>query len=291
MCLTPTWPSSSKWSPAQMCLCFLCWLKGFPTRPSPVAWSLWTKQVQSAQMEPQSDHNIHTFYDFTPCLLCWLFIVIATESYHWLITPEMFRQTPGVWYITIGVNDSEWEPGLTLNISSFMTKCLYWHTEMEMWSADGCQACCDPRSCSYFVMFCCHQSVSVVSGGREKHAGAGTVSVQPPHPVRELFLCDAQWRGHIPHGRSVCHRVAELRGAGAAVFLFWPLPDHSAVGLLLRPQVTLEGQSECCIIRCGCAHTHSDQEVIKRQERKVCLLWTFTGHKSSIISVYIPSLH
>lgn len=90
------------------------------------------------------------------------------------------------------------------------------------------------------------------AGGREKHPGAGAVSVQPPHPVRELLLCDAQRRGHISHGRSVCHRVAELRGAGAAVRLFRALPDHPAVGLLLWPQVTLKGQSEeCIIISCG----------------------------------------
>lgn len=90
------------------------------------------------------------------------------------------------------------------------------------------------------------------AGGREKHPGAGAVSVQPPHPVRELLLCDAQRRGHISHGSSVCHRVAELRGAGAAVHLFRALPDHPAVGLLLWPQVTLKGQSEeCIIISCG----------------------------------------
>lgn len=207
---------------------------------------------------------------FTPCLLCWLVFVITTGSYRWFITPEMLQQTPGFWYITAGLDDSEWEPGLTLNISSYMTKCLYWHMEMEMWRTDGCQACCDPRGCSHFVMFCCHQSVSLVSGGREKHAGAGAVSVQPPHPVRELFLCKAQWRGHIPHGRSVCHRVAELRGAGAAVCLFWPLPDHSAVGLLLRPQVTLEGQSECCIISCGCAQTVTRNSSSDRKEKCVC---------------------
>lgn len=67
----------------------------------------------------------------------------ATGGYRWMITPEMLQQTPGVWHITTGLFSSEWEPGLTLNISSFMTKCLYWHTKMEMWSTDGCQACAD----------------------------------------------------------------------------------------------------------------------------------------------------
>lgn len=188
-------------------------------------------------------------------LLGWLVFVTATGGYRWMITPEMLQQTPGVWYIKTRPFNPEWEPGLTLNISSFMTKCLYWHTERGVWSTDGCQARSDLCCCSYFMTFCCHQSVSVVSGGREKHSGAGAVSVQPPHPVRQLLLCDAQRRGHIPHSRAVCHRVAELRGAGTAVCLLRPLPDHSAVGLLRWPQVTLEGQSEDSIISCGYAQT------------------------------------
>lgn len=57
-----------------------------------------------------------------------------------MITPEMLQQTPGVWYIDTRLFNSEWKPGLTLNISSFMTKCMYWHTEREVWSTDGCQA-------------------------------------------------------------------------------------------------------------------------------------------------------
>lgn len=182
-------------------------------------------------MEPQSDHNIRPFMIYI-VLLGWLGFVIATGGYHWMITPKMLQQTPGVWYIETRLFKSEWEPGLTLNISTFMTKCLYWHTERGVWSTDGCQARSEPCDFSYFITFCCHQSVSVVSGGREKHSGAGAVSVQPPHLVRQLLLCDAQRRGHIPYSRAVCHCVAELRGAGVAVCLLQPLRDHSAVGLL-----------------------------------------------------------
>lgn len=92
-------------------------------------------------MEPQSDHNIHIVYDSHHVFsgLAGLF-VIPTGGYRWMITPEMLQQTPGVWYIDTRLFNSEWEPGLTLNISSFMTKCLYWYTEREVWSTDGCQA-------------------------------------------------------------------------------------------------------------------------------------------------------
>lgn len=143
----------------------------------------------------------------------------------------MLQQTPGTWYVDTRLFNSTWEPGLTLRFSSFMTKCLYWHTERETWTSDGCQA-------SFFVAFfplCSNIGTyrwNSVSGGGEKHCEASTVPVQPPHPVWELLLCDAKPCGHISHGRVVCHRVSQLRCAGLAVRFLRPLPDHSAVGLL-----------------------------------------------------------
>ncbi|XP_078114656.1 polycystin-1-like protein 3 [Sander vitreus] len=62
-----------------------------------------------------------------------------TRDYRWMITPEMLRHTPGVWYVDTGLFDSTWKPGLTLRITSFMSKCLYWDIEHEIWSTEGCQ--------------------------------------------------------------------------------------------------------------------------------------------------------
>ncbi|XP_073320377.1 polycystin-1-like protein 2 [Pagrus major] len=66
-------------------------------------------------------------------------ILSRTEGYRWMITPEMLHHTPGVWYVDAQLFNTTWEPGLTLNITSFFCKCLYWHIEKETWSTDGCQ--------------------------------------------------------------------------------------------------------------------------------------------------------
>ncbi|KAM7014913.1 polycystin-1-like protein 2 [Tautogolabrus adspersus] len=66
-------------------------------------------------------------------------ILSLAGGYRWMITPEMLKQTPGVWYVDARLFNSTWEPGLTLRISSFMSKCLYWDIDNEKWSTDGCQ--------------------------------------------------------------------------------------------------------------------------------------------------------
>ncbi|XP_044062213.1 polycystic kidney disease protein 1-like 2 [Siniperca chuatsi] len=66
-------------------------------------------------------------------------ILNQTGGYRWMITPEMLQQTPGVWYVDTRLLNSTRTPGLTLRITSFMSKCLYWNTDKEAWSTDGCQ--------------------------------------------------------------------------------------------------------------------------------------------------------
>ncbi|KAM7424265.1 hypothetical protein PAMA_000551 [Pampus argenteus] len=65
-------------------------------------------------------------------------VLSPTGGYRWMITPDMLKQTPGVWYVNTILN-STWEPGLTLRITSFMSECLYWDVNRKMWSTDGCQ--------------------------------------------------------------------------------------------------------------------------------------------------------
>lgn len=71
-----------------------------------------------------------------------------------MITPDMLQQTPGMWYIDARLFNSTWVPGLTLRISSFMSKCLFWDEKNETWSTDGCQAGFHSgREVLAFVMF------------------------------------------------------------------------------------------------------------------------------------------
>ncbi|XP_051919019.1 polycystic kidney disease protein 1-like 2 isoform X1 [Hippocampus zosterae] len=60
-------------------------------------------------------------------------------GYQWILTPEMLRQTPGVWYISSELFNSTWEPGIALSITTFMTKCMHWSIDQQTWSTDGCQ--------------------------------------------------------------------------------------------------------------------------------------------------------
>uniref|UniRef100_UPI003AAB5C42 polycystin-1-like protein 2 n=1 Tax=Centroberyx gerrardi TaxID=166262 RepID=UPI003AAB5C42 len=66
-------------------------------------------------------------------------ILNRTVGYRWIVTPEMLEQTTGVWYIDTVPFNSTWDPGLTLEFTSYISKCMYWDIERELWSTDGCK--------------------------------------------------------------------------------------------------------------------------------------------------------
>ena len=71
------------------------------------------------------------------------YLMFATDGYRWMITPAMLQQSPGTYYVDIrpkyqsDVNSTD--EGVTLRITSFMSKCLYWNITKEKWNDDGCQ--------------------------------------------------------------------------------------------------------------------------------------------------------
>ncbi|XP_064841165.1 polycystin-1-like protein 2 [Oncorhynchus masou masou] len=61
-----------------------------------------------------------------------------TEGYRWLVTPEMLEKGTGTWYVNASLFNSTWSKGLTLQITTFTTKCMYWNTKQLTWSIAGC---------------------------------------------------------------------------------------------------------------------------------------------------------
>lgn len=97
-------------------------------------WSLSSlKVLQFLKMFPTTENFCRPCLGFSVCL-CPL------GGYRWMITPEMLQQTAGLWYIEARPINSTMVPGLKLQISLFMTKCLYWDERNETWSTAGCQA-------------------------------------------------------------------------------------------------------------------------------------------------------
>ncbi|XP_072237414.1 polycystin-1-like protein 2 [Leuresthes tenuis] len=63
----------------------------------------------------------------------------TTDGYRWMITPEMLLQTPGTWYIDTRLENDQSETDVVLTITSYLSKCMYWHTGNESWSTYGCR--------------------------------------------------------------------------------------------------------------------------------------------------------
>ncbi|XP_077448709.1 polycystin-1-like protein 2 isoform X2 [Stigmatopora argus] len=66
-------------------------------------------------------------------------ILSQKDGYQWIITPEILQQSTGAWYISSELFNSTWEPGISLTITTFITKCMYWSIEGQAWRTDGCQ--------------------------------------------------------------------------------------------------------------------------------------------------------
>lgn len=231
-CQTLTWPCSLVRSLVPTCRWLLLWLMDHhpltlkpPTYPPP-----WLQEVTV---------TIRRLKAWIRLAAVLHLLLPAAEGYRWMITPEMIQHRAGLWYVDTRLSNSSLQPDVTLKITSFMTKCLYWNVYTETWRTDGCMVSFHLCAALGVRETWC---VAFSSGGKQKHLEAHTLSVQPPHSVRELLLCDAELRGHKPNRTTVCHRVSELRGAGAAVLVLRPLPGHSDVGVLCRPQGSPKGQ-------------------------------------------------
>ncbi|KAI7814355.1 polycystic kidney disease protein 1-like 2 [Triplophysa rosa] len=60
------------------------------------------------------------------------------EDYRWLITPEMRKGGHIGWKVAILPINYTSSDQLTLKVSVFVTKCLFWDTDLAQWSREGC---------------------------------------------------------------------------------------------------------------------------------------------------------
>nr|XP_055072277.1 polycystic kidney disease protein 1-like 2 isoform X1 [Misgurnus anguillicaudatus] len=66
-------------------------------------------------------------------------IITSRDNYRWLITPEMRREGYGNWKVSISpVNYTSNDP-MNMNVSVFVTKCVFWDTNLTQWSREGCK--------------------------------------------------------------------------------------------------------------------------------------------------------
>ncbi|XP_051565107.1 polycystic kidney disease protein 1-like 2 [Myxocyprinus asiaticus] len=65
-------------------------------------------------------------------------IVTYKEGYRWLITPEMREEGYGMWKVAIAPVNYTASDTLAMNVSVFVTKCLFWDTDLGDWSREGC---------------------------------------------------------------------------------------------------------------------------------------------------------
>ncbi|KAG7468572.1 hypothetical protein MATL_G00144330 [Megalops atlanticus] len=62
-----------------------------------------------------------------------------SAAYRWLVTPDMLSLGNGTWYLQARLlNYSGQEEGLTLRVTTFATKCLFWDDGRKDWSTSGC---------------------------------------------------------------------------------------------------------------------------------------------------------
>lgn len=79
--------------------------------------------------------------------------------FRWFVTPEMLQQTSGIWYISFSLYNSTWRPDVSLEITIFNTKCMYWDAVSTSWRIDGCRVGPETRPnrthclCNHLTLF------------------------------------------------------------------------------------------------------------------------------------------
>ncbi|KPP59482.1 hypothetical protein Z043_122595, partial [Scleropages formosus] len=65
-------------------------------------------------------------------------VLDSTVGYRWLITPEMLWSGNGTWYVQASVIKPSSGLNITVEVSTFPSKCIFWNESQEAWSTAGC---------------------------------------------------------------------------------------------------------------------------------------------------------
>ncbi|XP_017296730.1 polycystic kidney disease protein 1-like 2 [Kryptolebias marmoratus] len=115
-----------------------------------------TKDTKSVSTLNISDPQMTVFFSVEPSVNVSLLLTLSygsppnstyfsnttilshTGGYRWMITPEMFQQNSGVWFVDTRLLNFTSKTSVSLTVTIFMSKCLYWDTELEKWRTEGC---------------------------------------------------------------------------------------------------------------------------------------------------------
>lgn len=103
-------------------------------------------------------------------------------------------QVDGTWKVEVFPNDYTSSETLTFKVSVFVTKCLFWDTDLGDWNREGCMVRLH-NGCSLSIVHCLFVTfmISCLSKGWSQYnAEPNSLLVQPHNVLWELLLCDAQ---------------------------------------------------------------------------------------------------
>lgn len=181
----------------------------------------------------------------------------------------MTKQVDGIWKVVVFPNNYTSSETLTFKVSVFVTKCLFWDTDLGDWSREGCMVRLH-NGCSFSNVHCLFITfmISCLSKGWSQYnAEPNSVPVQPHDVLWELLFCDAQPSWSDPDSSFVCHSKWELYSGGFTQLLLCPLPCGCNVGLVCRPQSSENGTVYSCLLAilthaCGLRDAHCDFHLV-----------------------------
>ncbi|KAJ7986028.1 hypothetical protein DPEC_G00346570 [Dallia pectoralis] len=93
-------------------------------------------------IEPSANVSVQLLLGlgYTPNDTCYVHrtILRQADGYRWLLSPDITKHQTGIWYVNASIVNATLNNDLTVLITTFTTKCMYWDTQQLTWSIAGC---------------------------------------------------------------------------------------------------------------------------------------------------------